>query len=470
MSRKISVNDTTLRTVGSQPTSALPFRIKIEVARMLSALGVDVIETPPVLNGKNDYFLVKSIVSAVNGCTVSVPVNILDPENPALCRDALRDAARPRLQVSVPVSTVQMEYFCHKKPDDILKLIARNVSCCAALCPEVEFVAEDFGRTDHDFLMSAIGTAVENGAGIICLADAAGDLLGDEFQTLVTGVKAEIPSDIRLGVWCSNDLYMADSCAVAAVRGGADEVKVAALGNRTVSLKRFPRILNTKESICGASCGVRLTELDHTASQIGKLCEICRNKATSLSAVGTDGEIRLSIHDDKSSVLQAISRLGYDLGEEDSERVYDTFVRITSKDEVVGAKELDAIVASAAFQVPPVFRLESFVINTGNVITPTCNIRLRKGEELMEKVCVGEGPVDAAFLAIDEAVGRHYELDDFQVRSVTEGREAMGETVVRLRWEGRLYSGRAVSKDIVESGLLAYLNAVNKIAYEEEED
>lgn len=469
MSRRISVNDTTLRTVGSQPASSLPFRIKIEVARMLSALGVDVIETPPVLNGKTDYFLVKSIVSAVNGCTVAVPVNVFDAENPSLCHDALKDAAKPRLQVSVPVSTVQMEYFCHKKPDDVLKLIAGNVSCCAALCPEVEFVAEDFGRADPDFLMSAIGTAVENGAGIICLADAAGDLLGDEFQSLVARVRSAIPGNVRLGVWCSNDLYMADSCAIAAVRGGADEVKVAVMGNRTVSLKRFPRILNMKEEVCGAFCGIRLTELDHTTGQIGKLCEICRNKVSTVSSAAAAGEIRLSVNDDKSSVLQAIGRLGYDLGEEDSERVYDTFLRITSKDEVVGAKELDAIVASAAFQVPPVFRLESFVINTGNVITPTCNIRLRKGEDLIEKVCVGEGPVDAAFLAIDEAVGRHYELDDFQVRSVTEGREAMGETVVRLRWEGRLYSGRAVSKDIVESGLLAYLNAVNKIAYEEEE-
>ncbi len=470
MTRRISINDTTLRAVGPHPSSALPFRIKIEVARMLAALGVDVIETPHILNGKNDYFLVKSIASAVRGCTVSVPVNILDPENPSLCHDALKDADKARLQVSVPVSTVQMEYFCHMKPDGILKLIARNVSACTALCPDVEFVAEDFGRADMDFLMSAIGIAVENGAGSICLADAAGNMLGDEFQALVSGIRAAVSENVRLGVWCSNDLYMADACAIAAVRAGADEVKVAALGDNIVSLKRFPRILNTKENICQAFCGVRLTELDHVTAQISKLCELGRNKFSSVSAVATDGGIRLSVHDDKSSVMQAISRLGYDLGEDDSERVYDTFVRITSKDEVVGAKELDAMVASAAFQVPPTYKLESFVINTGNVITPTCNIRLRKGDEVTEKVCVGEGPVDAAFLAIDEAIGRHYELDDFQVRSVTEGREAMGETVVRLRWEGRLYSGRAVSKDIVESGVLAYLNAVNKIAYEEEED
>lgn len=469
MSRKISINDVTLRQEGQQPSSTLPFRVKIEVAKLLSRLGVSVIETAPITNGKTDYFLVKSIASAVSGTVVSVPVDILDPESPARSWDALKSAAKPRLQVAVPVSTVQMEYFCHKKPDGILDLIARNVGACATLCPEVEFVADDFGRSDASFLLKAIQTALDNGAKVITVADAAGNLLEDEFQALVAKVRAIVPEGVKLGVFCSNDLYLADSCAIAAVRAGADEVKVASMGNRTVSLKRFPRILNAKEELCGAACDVRLTELDHVISQINKLCEVCKNKIQTSVTRQDDGDIKLSIHDDMGSVLSAISKMGYELNEDDSQKVYDTFVRLASKDEVVGAKEIDAIVASIAFQVPPTYHLESFVINTGNVITPTCNIRLMKGSDRLESVCVGEGPVDAAFLAIDKVLGRSYELDDFQVRSVSEGREAMGETVVRLRHDGRVYSGRGVSKDIVESGVLAYLNAVNKIAYEEEQ-
>lgn len=132
-------------------------------------------------------------------------------------------------------------------------------------------------------------------------------------------------------------------------------------------------------------------------------------------------------------------------------------------------KELDAIVASVAFQVPATYYLESYVINTGNVITATCHLKLRKGDSVLESVCVGDGPVDASFVAIEKVIGRHFELDDFQVRSVTEGREAMGETVVRLRSGGKVFSGRGLSTDIVGSSIMAFLNAVNKIAYEEDE-
>lgn len=468
MARNISVCDVTLRKAADNSGSALPFRIKIEVAKLLSGLGVSVIETSPILNGKTDYFLVKSLASAVSASTVSVPVDILDAASPATAWDALKDAVHPRLQVPVPVSTVQMEYFCHKKPEGILKLIADNVSACAALCPEVEFVAGDFGRSDPEFLMSAIETAVGNGAGVITVADAAGNLLEDEFFSSIRRIRESLPAEVRLGVYCSNDLYLADSCAISAVRAGADEVKVVSMGNPTVSLRRFPRILNAKTDVCDAVCGVKLTELDHVIAKIHTLCEGCRAKSpTSLGLPSGSDEIRLSVHDDMASVLNVVRSLGYDLSEEDGRRVYDAFVRLSSGDEVIGAKEIDAIVASVAFQVPPTYLMESFVINTGNVMTPTCHIRLRKGDEMLESVCIGDGPVDAAFLAIEKVVGRHFELDDFKVRSVTEGREAMGETIVRLRHDGRLYSGRGVSKDIIASGVLAYLNAVNKIAYEE---
>lgn len=466
MTRNISVCDITLR----RSPETLPFRIKIEVAKLLSKLGVSVIETAPILNGKTDYFLVKSIASAVNGSTVCVPVDILDPQNPALSWDALKGAVAPRLQVPVPVSTVQMEYFCHKKQDGMLKLISDNVSACAALCTDVEFVAEDFGRSEGDFLSAAIRTAVEAGATQVTVADAVGDMLEDEFSAAIKKIRDILPQNVRLGVCCSNDLYLADACAISAVRAGADEVKVVSIGNSTVSLKRFPRILGAKTAVCKAACPVKLTELDHAMERIHKLCEVCRTKSPTSLGLPSEGEqIRLSVHDEMSEVLAVINRLGYDLSEEDSRKVYDAFVRLSSGDEVIGAKEIDAIVASVAFQVPPTYHLDSFVINTGNVMTPTCHIRLRKGLELLENVCVGDGPVDAAFLAIEKVIGRHYELDDFQVRSVTEGREAMGETVVRLRHDGRLYSGRGVSKDIIGSGVLAYLNAVNKIAYEEEQ-
>ena len=151
-------------------------------------------------------------------------------------------------------------------------------------------------------------------------------------------------------------------------------------------------------------------------------------------------------------------------------KVYDAFSRIASKKESVGAKELDAIVASAAMQVPPTYKLKDFVINSGNAITATCHLRMEKNGQMLDGLAVGDGPVDASFLAIEQIIGHHYELDEFEMQAVTEGREAMGETVVRLRAaDGKVYSGRGISTDIIGASIDAYVSAVNKIVYEEEE-
>ena len=469
--RNISICDVSVRKSEQFAGTPLPFRIKIEVAKYLSKLGVSAIEAAPIMNGKTDYLLVKSLASAVAGSTVAVPVDIMNPDSISLTWDALKEAAKPRLQVPVPVSTVQMEYFCHKKPAGILELISDQVSACASICPEVEFVAVDFGRSESEFLMQAIKTAVDSGAAIVTVSDVAGTLLPDEFFAEIKRIKDALPENVKLGVYCSNDLFLADACAIAAVRAGADEIKTIAFGQSTVLLDKFPFILNQKSDICGAECGVRLTELRQVVGKIHNLCEACISKAP--TAVNVQDHERDSIiitnNDNMTAVLHNIGRLGYDLTEDDSLKVYDALMRLTSGNGVVGAKEIDAIVASVAFQVPVTYHLESFVINTGNLMTPTCHIRIRKGDSILESVCLGDGPVDAAFLAIDQVIGKHYELEDYQVRAITEGREAMGETIVRLRYDGRVYSGRGVSKDIVESSLIAYLNAVNKIAYEEEQ-
>ena len=161
-------------------------------------------------------------------------------------------------------------------------------------------------------------------------------------------------------------------------------------------------------------------------------------------------------------------RLGYDLSDEDTKKVYAAFKQIADKKEKVSAKELDAIVAAAAMQVPPTYVLESYVVTSGNTISATANLKLRKQDNALEGVSIGDGPIDAAFLAVEQITGQHYELDDFQIQAVTEGREAMGQTVVKLRSGGKVYSGRGISTDIVGASIRAYINALNKIVYEEE--
>ena len=469
MERNILVSDVTMKQTDSQQGAALSFRQKIELAKLLNRLGVSVIETSPILGDRTNILLVKSLASAIRDSILAVPVDFTDLESPALVWGAVAGAAHPRLQVSVPVSAVQMEYLTHRKPAAVLQLISAQVAACAALCPDVEFIAQDFARSDESFLADAVNAAIAAGAKTVTFWDSACTLLPEDFAGFVKRTKASLPSEVRLGVLCTNDLYLADACAVAAVCAGADEIKTMPYGNDIVSLKRFSRILNTKSDVCNASCSVNLTELDRVISQIKILCEAKSGKASKLVATTpVSEELKLTVSDNLQTVLRAVSQLGYDLSEEDGLKVYETFVRLASMNSEVSAKELDAIVASVAFQVPPTYRLESFVINSGNTISATCHLRLRKGEELLENVCVGDGPVDAAFQAIEKVVGRHFELDDFQIQSVAEGREAMGETVVRLRHEGRVQSGRGVSRDIIASSLMAYINAVNKIVYEEE--
>lgn len=466
--RKIDIADVTVRRSEEFSQGRLSFRLKIELAKMLDSLGVSVIEAPAIKDGHTDYYLVKSIASAVKNATLAVPVDVLEEGSAARTWDALKEAGSPRLQLPFPVSTVQMEYFCHKKPAAILQLIEQRVGQCKALCPQVEFLAGDFSRAEREFLFQAIEAAVKSGATLVSLSDAAGDLLPEEFGKLIGEIRQRLPKEVKLGVICSNDLYLADACAVDAVKAGADEIKTSSYGRATTSLEHFPCILEAQKDNLKASCSINMTRLQSVISRIGRMCEEAQaNSPTHIGVDTTESEIKLTAHDDLAAVLKAVEHLGYELSEEDSRKVYDAFARIASTNEIIEAKELDAIVASVAFQVPPTWKLESFLINSGNIITATCHLRLLKDNEVFDCVCVGDGPVDAAFLAIEKVVGVHYELDDFQIRAVTEGREAMGETVVRLRSEGKVYSGRGVSTDIVGSSIMAYLNAVNKIAYEE---
>jgi len=414
--RKIYISDSSICQAESQ--YRISFRLKIEIARLLDKLGIDIIETSAIQDEQTDYLAVKSIASTVRNSCLTVPVDILNSESVKLTWDAVKTAAHPRLQVPVPCSTVQMEYFCHKKPESILGLISESVSACKALCPEVEFVALDFTRSEAPFLKKAIEKAIEAGATTVTLADLAGDLLPDGFRKAVCEVREMIPDGIRLGVKCSNALFLADACAVEALRAGADEFKTSVFGGITAHTCRFSNIVRAKAEALGISSDIKATELEHVSQHIRDLCASQSRKMAGSGAI----------------------------------------------------EQMQQTDSESEIPVPQTYKLDSYLINSGNVISATCHLRLAKGDKLMENVCVGNGPVDASFRALDNLIGVSCELDDFKIQSVTEGCEAMGKTMVLLRHEGKLYSGKGVSTDIVGSSILAYLDAVNKIAYEEGRD
>lgn len=469
--RNIYLSEITMATPEKNGGFDLSFREKIELAKLLDKIGMNVIETAPIRNKRTDSLLIKSLASAVRESTIAVPLSFTKSDTVDITWNALKEAKNPRLQVVVPVSTVQMEYITRMKPAAVIKRIEELTAEAAKVCSEIEFVAWDAGRSDPDFLNKAVNTAVGSGAKVVTLCDTAGNLLPDEFHSRVETAKKAIPENIRLGVMISNELSLADACAVSAVLSGADEVKVAACGSFTSSLEGLVHILKVRGIEHGVQCTVRDTELRRTVRQISRMCEE-KGSGTSMydSSVHEEYNTVLTIHDDMSQVIKAAEEIGYDLSEEDQMKVFEAFTRIASKKESVGAKELDAIVASAAMQVPPTYKLKNFVINSGNIITATCHIQMEKDGQILDGLAVGDGPVDASFLAIEQIIGHHYELDQLEIQAVTQGREAMGETVVRLRsTDGKVYSGRGISTDIIGSSIEAYVSAVNKIVYEEGE-
>ncbi len=462
--KQIKISDVTMKQAAEG--FGLSFKEKIELAKLLDKLGASVIELEGIQNSRTDSLRIKSIAAAVNDSIIAVPVQ-LDASSVQQVWSALLAAKFPRLQVCAAVSSVQMEYLFHKKPEAMLKAISETVAACKAVCNDVEFVADDATRADPAFLAQALEAAVAAGATTVTVCDTAGTMLPGEFSQFIRGLN--IPEGVSLGVCCSDELSMADACAIAAVGEGVSEIKAAAYPLNSASLANLAKLLAARGNSLGVSCGVRTTQLSRGIEQITRMCQTGKSKSSPFgSAVSEDSGIYLTAHDDITAVSKVVQQLGYDLSEEDTTKVYDAFCRIAAKKEQVSSKELDAIVASAAMQVPPTYKLDTFVITSGNTISATAHIKLIKNDSPVEGVSIGDGPIDAAFLAIEQITGCHYELDDFQLQAVTEGREAMGQTVVKLRSGGKVYSGRGISTDIVGAGIHAYLSALNKIVYEED--
>jgi len=461
--RKIIISDISMR-LGEGAT--LSFREKIELAKILDKLGADCIECAAIENVKIDSLLIKSIASAVRDAAVAVPVGI--------CADAvetvwsaLKEARRPRLQVVAPTSSVQMEYFHHKKPAAMLETVREMVKLCAAKGCEVEFIAEDACRAEKDFLCEIINAAIGCGASVVTVCDTEGAKLPNEIASFVSDLVESIPTlkDVRLGVKCANDLSMADSSCIAAIRCGADEVKVCSFGGDTASLENISRILSARGDSLDAFSGVRATELSRGIGQIKRMFS-GKTGAPYDSGVRTDStELILSVHDDTAAVARATAALGYDLSDEDITKVWEAVTRIGK--ERIGAAELEAIVATAALQVPPTYRVESYMVNSASSLKSVAQIKLVRDDKVLEGVYAGDGPIDASFIAVEQIVGRHFELDEFQIQAITEGHEAMGECIVKLRDHGKLYSGRGISTDIIGASIRAYVSALNKIVYEE---
>ncbi|MDO5479990.1 MAG: alpha-isopropylmalate synthase regulatory domain-containing protein, partial [Clostridia bacterium] len=380
-----------------------------------------------------------------------------------LAWECIKEAAKPRLQVEVPVSTVQMEYIYHIKEEKMLEKIAELTKEAKVLCPDVEFSALDATRADIAFLVSAAKMAAENGATVVSVSDDAGVSLPSELGEIVSAIKAEV--DIPLYVRVSDALGMASASAIEAIKNGADGIKSAMAGENILSSGVISDIVSARGDALGIETSLKNTKIHRNIDDL--LQSINHEAYDTDGAVSEKKKILLDAESTISQVSQAAEVLGYDLSDEDLGNVLRAIVNVCEKKGTIGAKELEALIASEAQRVPSTYHLESYTTTCGNKMDSMSQVTLKCNGEIITGVSAGDGPIDSVFRAIEQSIGFHYELDDFQIQAVTEGKEALGSAIVKLRNNGKLYSGNGISADIVAASIRAYINALNKIVFEE---
>lgn len=473
--QKIEIVDITLRVSGQLSASGLSFKEKLEIAKLLEKLRVDVIETGYIGDAPADKAAIRTIADTVAASVVSVPVGLSEQEI-RRAADALGRARRPRLNLTVPTSTVQMEYAYQLKPEALLQALKESMALCAELCGDVEFTAEDAARSEPAFLARMVEAALSGGAKTITLCDSAGQLLPGEAAAFLRDLRAAVPAleGARLCLQLHDGLGLAIANALACAGAGASAFKTTFNGmGACLSMEELLHTVSQRGDALGLQSGVDTTQCQRACKHMEALLGMNRTGRSAFGRAigtaepeGTRDKEPITADSDAYTLRRRIERLGYDLDEEDLKRVSQRIKRLAEKKKV-DDRDLEALVAELTRHVPPTYQLVRYAINSGSSITATACIQLEKQGEALQAVSVGDGPIDAAFLALEQMLGHHFDLEDFQIQAVTEGREAMGDALVKLRHEGRLYPGRGLSTDIIGASIQAYLHAVNKIVHEE---
>ena len=438
---------------------------------MLDKTGVNRIVMPSIENERADILLLHTVAPLISNAEVYCTSGFSTADLDKALR-AVKDCKKPGITVALPTSTVQMEFICHKKAPAILDLCKSLVNKASESGFPVEFKSIDSARSDTEFLINIINAALESGAKTVTLCDSTGTLLPGETAELIKAVKSNCDFDkygAELGIECSDMMSVAVSNAVSALGEGASLIMTSCVGSSAPGLREIADVIRLKGDTIGFESNINNTIIGRTCEEIAAIAE---TKKSELSPFDTgvrdnaEGGVTITTEDDLEKIVKIASTLGYDLSDSDAKIVYDRTHRLAEK-KPIGRREFEAVIASSAMQVPSTYTLKSYVINSGNVITATAHIELEKQGQVLSGISIGDGPIDAAFLSIEQIIGRHYELDDFQIRSVTEGREAVGEALIKIRFNGKLYSGRGVSTDIIGASIRAYVKALNKICYEE---
>ncbi len=460
--RKIQILDVTLKKLSEEREVALLFREKSAIASNAEELGADVIELPAIKNYREDSIIYKSIAQNIQNATLSIPVGF-SKEGVLSAWECIKQAKKPRLQVELPVSTIQMEYTYHVKQEKMLEKIAELVKEAKTYCSDVEFSALDATRASVDFLITAVKEAESSGATMVSICDNSGTSMPEDVALLVEKISSAVTIPVYVQV--SDRINMGVASAIASIKKGACGLKCAMIGKNVLLAGEISDAMN----VCGASVNAQI-ELKNTKihASIDDLLSKISHKDYEVD-VNVDDDKKILL-DDQSTITDVMSSavaLGYDLSESDLGNVHKALMKVCEKRGTVGAKEFEALIASNAMQAPSTYHFETYTTTSSNVSRSMSQVTLKCNGEIICGVSAGDGPIDSAFRAIEQCIGHHYELDDYQVQSVTEGKEALGSALVRLRNNGKLYSGNGTSTDIVGASIRAYINAINKIVAEE---
>jgi 2-isopropylmalate synthase len=502
--RYINIFDTTLRDGEQAPGATLNTAEKLEVARQLAKLGVDIIEAGFPIASRDDFEAVRAIAREVKGPRIAGLARAME-QDVRVAWDAVKTAEKPRIHTFISTSPVHLKYQIKKAPEEVLADTRAMVSLACELAgthagADVEFSAMDASRSEPEFLAEVLGVAVECGATTINVPDTVGYALPLEFGDFIRELFRLCPAlhDITVSVHCHNDLGLATANSLAAVRAGATQVECAVngIGERAgnTSLEEVVMALKTRGDYFDAATGVNTTEIARTSRLVSTLTGylIQRNKAivgrnafaheSGIHQAGVlnepstfeimqpedvglaESDIVLGKHSGRHALRAKLAELGYQLSDAELGDAFSRFKDIADKKKQVTVLDLEALVSEEIRERQDHFALHSFVNQSGSTITPTSQVEVDVRGKVKRGRSFSNGTVESVFKAIDNAVGIKGSLADYQVRAVTAGKDSLAEVRVAVEVNGRSFNGQAVSFDVMEASAKAYVRALNNAA------
>ncbi len=496
--RRIRIFDTTLRDGEQSPGVALTPEEKLAIAHQLARLGVDVIEAGFPIASPGDFEAVRRIAEEVRGPVIAALARAARPDIERAA-EAIEPAEKKRIHTFIATSPIHMEKKLRLTPDEVVGRAVWAVEFAKGFVDDVEFSAEDAGRSDPDFLVRIFGEVIRAGATVINIPDTVGYQVPWQFAELVRYVIENTPGSDRVewSVHCHDDLGLAVANSLAAVRVGATQVEctVNGIGERAgnASMEEIVMALYTRRDFFQAETGINTKELYRTSRLVSQLtgmlvppnkAVVGQNAFAHESGIHQDGVLKdrqtyeimnaelvgreaavlvLGKHSGRHAFKKALEELGYTFSDEAIKQLFARFKEIADRKKQVTAEDLVALVEDARTKAPEHFKLIDLQVHSGTRLTPVATVHLKTPSGEVTEAATGDGPVDAVYKAIARAVEMQPVLEAYRIEATTGGAEALGEVVVRLRMGSVTVGGRGLAPDVVEASARAYLDALNKL-------